>query len=76
MYYTYYRIGLQFSWDLIFAVFADTTASTKIIQRIFSNTHECAPILSGRAMEPQNLFNENFVDSYPRNISPIRYNML
>ena len=49
MYYTYYRIGLQFSWDLIFAVFADTTASTKIIQRIFSNTHECAPILYGRA---------------------------
>ena len=27
-------------------------------------------------MKPRNSFNENFVDSYPRNLSPIRYKVM
>ena len=53
------------SRNLIFAVFADTTASAKIIQRKFPTP------MSARhtGPEPRKLFNENFVDSYPRNLS-------
>ena len=49
---------------LIFAVFADATASANIF-----NAHERAPTV----MEPRNLFNENFVDRYPRYLSPTKF---
>ena len=43
----------------------DTTASAKIIQRKFPTPMSARPYQAGTAK----LFNENFVDSYPRNLN-------
>ena len=66
-----YRIKI--SQDLNFAVFADTTASAKIIQQKFPTPMSARLYFLGRQMEPKNLFNENFVDSYPRNLSTTKF---
>ena len=58
---------------LNFAVFADTTVSTKIIQRNFPTPMSAHLHFLVKQMEPRNLFNENFVDRYPRNLSLIWY---